>query len=37
MMVGLSLGLLATWLEVQRKSRAEALARDYAPESNQWT
>ena len=37
MMVGLSLGLLATWFEVQRKSRAEALARDYAPESNQWT
>ena len=37
MLVGLSLGLLATWMEVQRKSRAQALARDYAPESNQWT
>lgn len=36
MLAGLSLGLLATWVEVQRKSRAEALAQEYAPGSNQW-
>lgn len=36
MMVGVSLGLLATWVEVQRKSKAEALAREYAPGSDQW-
>ena len=36
MMVGVTLGLLATWVEVQRKSKAEALAREYAPGSDQW-
>lgn len=36
MMIGVTLGLLATWVEVQRKSKAEALAREYAPGSDQW-
>lgn len=36
MLAGLSLGLLATWMEVQRKSRAEALAQEYASGTNQW-
>ena len=34
MLTGLFLGLAATWVEVQRKSRAEALAMDYAPKGD---
>ena len=34
MLTGLVLGLAATWVEVQRKSKAEALAMDYAPKGD---
>ena len=34
MLTGLFLGLAATWVEVQRKSKAEALAMDYAPQAD---
>ena len=37
MLAGLSLGLLATWVEVQRKSKAAALAQSFGSEANQWT
>ena len=37
MLAGLSLGLLATWVEVQRKSKAAALAEAFGAEGNQWT
>ena len=37
MLAGLSLGLLATWVEVQRKSKAAALAEAFGSEGHQWT
>lgn len=37
MLAGLSLGLLATWVEVQRKSKAAALAQSFGSDANQWT
>ena len=37
MLAGLSLGLLATWVEVQRKSKAAALAEAFGAEGHQWT
>jgi len=38
MMGGMALGLAATWMEVQRKTKAQQLAMTYRPQSDdRWT